>query len=383
MRRMAVALATLCLLAGQIMFAGVVSGASPAKFTATPLTPDSTFTGTKSSSGAIAKSDPALLGRTDATPVNVMIKYDYDATATYAGGIDGLAATSPAVTGVDLKDNAGAVQAYDAYTAGVSSEITADAQAAVPALTVDSTFSTAYGGVSATVPANQIGALLKVDGVVAVAEVDLAQSLRHHHRVAAVGREVHVVRVDHRHGASRNARSRVDRRQRVALVVGDPQGPEVVRRHNVLRQRVDRELADHPIRARIDLVDGVATTVRHVDQRPIAPEDRRQGAGTIGRVDVPRIQQRRYMQARPGRVRLSGCPRRRQPRASFVGGATAAAQAGENRQSGCERADFRAQLHRSHSGGRYAITRVLYVAPRFSARSSSVAARSSSAKAQR
>ena len=112
-----VALATLCLLAGQTIFAGAASGADPSKFTATPLTPDSTFVGAKSSSGAIAQSDPALLGRTDATPVNVMIKYDYDATASYAGGVDGLAATSPRVTGKSLKANAAAVQAYDAYTA--------------------------------------------------------------------------------------------------------------------------------------------------------------------------------------------------------------------------------------------------------------------------
>jgi hypothetical protein len=177
MRRIAVALATLCLLAGQVMFAGVVSGADPAKFTATPLTPDTTFEGTKSSSGAIAQSDPALLGRTDATPVNVMIKYDYDATASYAGGIDGLAATSPSVTGLELKDNPAAVAAYDAYTAAVSDGITADAQATVPALEVSSEYTTAYGGVAATLPANEIDALLKVDGVVAVQQDSLAQPL--------------------------------------------------------------------------------------------------------------------------------------------------------------------------------------------------------------
>ena len=65
MRRIAVALATLCLLAGQLIFAGVATGADPTRFTATPLTPDTTFVGAKSTSGAIAESDPALLGRTD------------------------------------------------------------------------------------------------------------------------------------------------------------------------------------------------------------------------------------------------------------------------------------------------------------------------------
>ena len=114
----------------------------------------------------------------------------------------------------------------------------------MPALTVDSTFSTAYGGVSATVPANQIGALLKVDGVVAIATGILAQSLCHHHRWRPFGREVHGVRVDHRHQARPGTPVQQGRwRQRVAFVVGDPQGPEVVRWHNVLRERVDRELA--------------------------------------------------------------------------------------------------------------------------------------------
>jgi hypothetical protein len=128
MRRTAVVLTTLCLLAGQLIFAGVASAADPSRFTATPLTPDSTFVGAKSTSGAIARSDPALLGRTDSTPVDVMIKYDYDVAASYTGGVAGLAATSPRVTGKSLKDNADAVRAYDAYTADLSGKITARAQ---------------------------------------------------------------------------------------------------------------------------------------------------------------------------------------------------------------------------------------------------------------
>jgi len=177
MRRLAVALATLCLLAGQTIFAGVASGADPSRFTATPLTADSTYVGAKSTSGAIAKSDPALLGRTDATTVNVMIKYDYDVAASYAGGVAGLAATSPRVTGKSMKANADAVRAYDAYTASLSTKITARAQKAVSGLKVRFTYSTAYGGVEASVPANQIAALLKVGGVVAVQSDTLEQPL--------------------------------------------------------------------------------------------------------------------------------------------------------------------------------------------------------------
>ena len=177
MKRIIVLAAVLCLLAGQLVFAGVAVGADPSRFTATPLTPDTTYTAPKSASGAIAKSDPALLGRKDATPVQVMIKYDYDATASYDGNISGLAATSPRVTGKELKENRAAVRAYEAYTGDLSRKITSRAKAAVPGLKVRSTYSTAYGGVEATVPANQIGALLKTAGVVAVQQDTLEHPL--------------------------------------------------------------------------------------------------------------------------------------------------------------------------------------------------------------
>ncbi len=177
MRRLAVVLATLCMLSGQLILAGTAAAADPARFTATPLTPISTYVGAKSGSGSIAESDPALLGRTDATPVPVMIKYDYDATASYTGDIPGLAATSPRLTGKELKANAGAVRAYESYTSALSRQITAAAQAAARGLRVRATYSTAYGGVEATVPANQIGSLLKAKGVVAVQADTLEQPL--------------------------------------------------------------------------------------------------------------------------------------------------------------------------------------------------------------
>ncbi len=177
MRRFVVALATLCLVASQLFFAGVVSGAGPSAFTATSLTPDSTFVGAKSVSGAIARSDPALLGRTDATPVNVMIKYDYDVAASYTGGVAGLEATSPRVTGKPLESNPAAVEAYDRYTANLSATLTSRAQKAAPGLKVRSTFSTAFGGVEASIPANQIAGLLGTDGIVAVQEDTLEQPL--------------------------------------------------------------------------------------------------------------------------------------------------------------------------------------------------------------
>lgn len=175
MRRITLALATACLLVAQTIFAGVASGADPSKFTATALSPDSTYVGAKSESGAIAKSDPTLLGRKDATVVNVLIKYDFDATASYSGGRNRLAATSPRVTGKSLKSNAAAVKAYDAFTTSLTKDISARAKQAVPQLRVNSAYGTAYGGVSARVPANQIADLLKVEGVIAVQQDKLEQ----------------------------------------------------------------------------------------------------------------------------------------------------------------------------------------------------------------
>lgn len=43
------------------------------------ITADGVVEGAKSVTGKLAQSDPALLGRTDETPVNVMVKLDYDA----------------------------------------------------------------------------------------------------------------------------------------------------------------------------------------------------------------------------------------------------------------------------------------------------------------
>jgi subtilisin family serine protease len=145
-----------------------VAGSARPSFTAKALTPESQYTGTKSVSGALAKTDKSLLGRTDATPVNVLIKYDFDAIASYTGGVAGLAATSPAATGKKLKANKAAVRAYEQHAAKVSKVTSLAVQQAVPGVTIKQSFETAFGGVAATVPANKISDLLEVDGVVAV-----------------------------------------------------------------------------------------------------------------------------------------------------------------------------------------------------------------------
>jgi hypothetical protein len=161
--------------AGQTALAGPQT--VPSKFTATPLTPDSTFSSAKSPSGKLAQTDPALLGRTDSTLINVVIKYDYDATASYAGGAAGLAPTNPSVTGKKLKNNKAAVDAYEAYAKQVSAKTSSAVKAALPSATIGQEFVTAYGGVAARIPANSVADLLKVSGVAAVQNDSLEKPL--------------------------------------------------------------------------------------------------------------------------------------------------------------------------------------------------------------
>jgi hypothetical protein len=84
---------------------GSGSGAASAAthgFTGSGLTADGAVTALKSTTGRLARSDRALLRRTDSRPVNVLVKLDYDATASYMGSVRGLDATSPRVTGRKL-----------------------------------------------------------------------------------------------------------------------------------------------------------------------------------------------------------------------------------------------------------------------------------------
>jgi len=141
------------------------------------LTPTEILDSAKSKSGRLAQTDPALLGLTSSDPVNVVVKYDYDAVASYTGGVAGLAATSPSVTGKKLKDNPGAVRAYEEYLAEQESAITAAIQAKVSGAAVGQSLRSAYGGVAMQVPGNTISELLKVAGVAAVQRDALAQPL--------------------------------------------------------------------------------------------------------------------------------------------------------------------------------------------------------------
>jgi subtilisin family serine protease len=168
----------LAVVTGLIVVLGSSAGAQTPGLTATAVEPDGApIEAAKSMVGRIAQSDPSLLGRADSTPVNVVVKLDYDAVASYAGGVNGLAATSPKATGKKLKQNKGAVDAYESYVAGVERDIVSGIEQAVSGETIRASYRIAYGGIEMQLPANQIDDLLSVDGVVAVQRDQLQQPL--------------------------------------------------------------------------------------------------------------------------------------------------------------------------------------------------------------
>ena len=87
----------------------------------------------KSLTGRLAQTDPSLLGRTSSKLINVIVKLDYDPAAVYAGGLAGLKATSPSVTGRSLDRSAAAVGKYQTYVKGFEARATRAIQAQVPA----------------------------------------------------------------------------------------------------------------------------------------------------------------------------------------------------------------------------------------------------------
>src|SRR5439155_6302078 len=154
--------------------------APSANLTATPLSSDSlvsSYTGEKSDSGRLAKTDQSLLRLKSSKPVSVMIKYDFDGTASYAGGVAGLRATSPRATGVKLSLNRAAVAAYGRYTARFSHRVSRAIHTTIAGVEIRQGYRTVYGGVAAQVPGNAISKLLKIHGVAAVQKDTLQRPL--------------------------------------------------------------------------------------------------------------------------------------------------------------------------------------------------------------
>jgi subtilisin family serine protease len=147
--------------------------------TATPgvVTVESVQDGARSASGRAAKTDEDLLNLTTADPVPVVVKLDYDSLAAYTGDIEGLAATSPSVTGQPLDPDSAASQEYLGYAEGVESTFVDALDAAIPAAEVGESLQVLYGGIAVQVPGNQISELAKLPGVAAVQANELRQPL--------------------------------------------------------------------------------------------------------------------------------------------------------------------------------------------------------------
>ena len=149
----------------------------PTDLTASALSPSGRISGFKSASADLAKSDPALVARTDAARVNVVIKLDYDAVASYAGGRANMPATSPHVTGKKLTGKSSAEVRYGAFIRDQESAAIRAIQAKVPTLKVGETLRVVYGGFAASLPANTVKDVVQIKGVVAVQSDSLRQPL--------------------------------------------------------------------------------------------------------------------------------------------------------------------------------------------------------------
>src|SRR5690606_10499435 len=96
--------------------------------------------------------------------------------ASYAGGVEGYAATSPEATGRSLADGGAAVARYAEYVEGRIAAAQADALALVPNARMIATYATVYGGYAMTIPANRAKDILALGSVAAVQENELRQS---------------------------------------------------------------------------------------------------------------------------------------------------------------------------------------------------------------
>src|SRR5262249_21409650 len=149
----------------------------PSKFTATPLQPIGSDAGNKAPSSRLARTDESVIARTDRTRVSVLVKLDYDAIASYRGGVAGIAPTSPSVTGRALDTNNVSSGAYPNFVATQEQSFVRALAAAVPDARVEQSLRVVYGGVAVSLPANEARLLVKIRGVVAVQNDGLRQLL--------------------------------------------------------------------------------------------------------------------------------------------------------------------------------------------------------------
>ena len=124
----------------------------------------------------LARSDAALLRLRGSRPIPVMVRFDVDPIASYAGGIAGLRATSPGVTGT-LRLGSNRVRSYRRFLTSRMTSIADSIRRTVPGTRLLRTFDVVYGGASMLVPAGRVRDVLRVPGVVAVQRDRLAHTL--------------------------------------------------------------------------------------------------------------------------------------------------------------------------------------------------------------
>ncbi len=169
------------LLALTAIFAAAPAGAQspvPEPDSVIGLHPDTIRTFAKSASGRIAESDPALLARSDDAPVQIVVKLDYDAVASYGGNITGLPATNPRVTGAALTGSTPAELGYQKYIATIEDQFRRDVAGEVPDASIQRSLQRVYGGVAMTLPAKAARTVAAMSNVAAVVPNELRQPLQ-------------------------------------------------------------------------------------------------------------------------------------------------------------------------------------------------------------
>ncbi|MFI6502060.1 S8 family serine peptidase [Nonomuraea typhae] len=167
-RRLAVGTAALALVLTATPPAFADPPADKAKWKVTPLTGAELVDGDKSASGKLAENDAALINATAAGEVSVMVKLDYDALASYRGGLKGLPGTSPSVTGKALDVRSADAKKYGTHIEKMENDFLAALARNVPSAKAGQKLRVVYGGIALRLPANQAKNLLKLPGVAAV-----------------------------------------------------------------------------------------------------------------------------------------------------------------------------------------------------------------------
>ena len=168
-RRLAIALSTAILAVSAVSIPVGARAGSPAG------SPTSVGRAT-APTARLARSDEALLRLRGNRSIPVMVRFDVDPIANYAGGIDGLGATSPGPTD-RLRLGSARVQSYRRFLATRMTSIADSIRRTVLGTRILRTFTIVYGGASMLVPARRIRDLLRVPGVVAVQRDTLSHTL--------------------------------------------------------------------------------------------------------------------------------------------------------------------------------------------------------------